>query len=73
MKTEGGNTMTMAANCERMTVHVPIKERARFKRIMHALGYEVEKKNAIDRAMDDVMAGRVFEVSSVDELRKLFV
>ena len=56
----------------RMTVRVPMAERARFKRIMRAMGYEVEKKNAIDRALDDVMEGRVFEVSSVDELRKKF-
>lgn len=65
--------MTMAANCERVTVHVPVSERARFKRIMRAMGYTVEKKNALDLAMDDVMAGRVFEVSSVDELRKKFM
>lgn len=64
--------MTMAANCERLTVHVPTKDCARFKRIMRAMGYEVEKKNAIDRAIDDIMAGRVIEVSSVDELRKRF-
>lgn len=64
--------MTMAANCERLTVHVPIVERAKFTRIMRAMGYQVEKKNALDRAMDDIMAGRVFEVSSVDELRKTF-
>lgn len=64
--------MTMAANCERLIVHVPVAERAKFTRIMRAMGYQVEKKNALDRAMDDIMAGRVFEVSSVDELRKTF-
>ena len=63
---------TLAPNYERMTVHVPVSDRALFKRVMRALGFEVEKKNAIDRAMDDVMAGRVYEVSSVDELRSRF-
>lgn len=29
--------MAMAADCERMIVHVPIKERTRFKRIMRAM------------------------------------
>lgn len=62
----------MPTQCERMTVRIPLPERARFRRIMRAMGYEVEKKNALDRAMDDVMAGRVYEVSSVDELRQMF-
>ena len=64
--------MNQIVRLERLTVRVPMAERARFKRIMRAMGYEVEKKNAIDRALDDVMEGRVFEVSSVDELRKKF-
>ena len=60
----------LASDYERLTVHVPLADSARFKRIMRAMGYEVEKKNALDRAMDDVMAGRVYEVESVAELRK---
>ncbi len=30
------------------------------------------KRNALDEAMEDLVAGRVYEVSSVDELRKRF-
>ena len=56
----------------RLTVHVPNAETKRFKAIMKALGYDVEKKNAIDEALDDIEAGRVYQVSSVDEFRKIF-
>ena len=44
---------------ERMTVHVPRVEAKRFRAIVKALGFEIEKKNAIDRALDDIEAGRV--------------
>jgi len=32
----------------------------------------VSKKCALDEAMEDLLAGRVYQVSSVDELRKRF-
>ena len=53
---------------ERMTVHVPYSERKRFRAIVKAFGYEVEKKNAIDRALDDIEAGRVRTFSSANEM-----
>lgn len=57
----------------RIVVHVPVgAETTRFKRIARAMGFEVEKQNAIDEALEDIEAGRVFEVSSVDELRHIF-
>ncbi len=37
---------------------------------MKALGYEIEKKNAIDRALDDIEAGRVHQYDSLDDLIK---
>ena len=55
---------------ERLTVHVPLKERKKFRAIMKALGYEIEKKNAIDRALDDIEAGRVHQYDSLDDLIK---
>ena len=36
------------------------------------MGVEVEAKNALDNALEDIMAGRVYSVDSVDELRKRF-
>ena len=37
---------------ERMTVHVPRLEAKRFRAVVKALGFDIEKKNAIDLAMD---------------------
>ena len=53
---------------ERMTVHVPVFEAKRFKAVVKALGFEIEKKNAIDRALDDIEAGRVRTYSSTNEM-----
>ena len=53
---------------ERLTVHVPRLETKRFRAIMKALGFEIEKKNAIDRALDDIEAGRVTTYASADDL-----
>lgn len=56
----------------RVTVHVPRLEMRRFAAIVKALGFEIEKKNAIDEALDDIEAGRVYSASSVNELRRIF-
>ena len=51
-----------------MIVHVPRLEVKRFRAVVKALGFEIEKKNAIDRALDDIEAGRVTTWSSTDEM-----
>jgi hypothetical protein len=53
---------------ERMTVHVPRVEAKRFRAVVKALGFEIEKKNALDRALDDIEAGRVRTWSSAEEM-----
>ena len=53
---------------ERMIVHVPRMEARRFRAVVKALGFEIEKKNAIDRALDDIEAGRVRTWSSTSEM-----
>ena len=53
---------------ERLTVHVPRLEAKRFRAVVKALGFEIEKKNALDRALDDIEAGRVRTWSSTDEM-----
>ena len=53
---------------ERMTVHVPRVEAKRFRAVVKALGFEIEKKNALDRALDDIEAGRVRTWSSGEEM-----
>ncbi len=51
-----------------MIVHVPRLEAKRFRAVVKALGFEIEKKNAIDRALDDIEAGRVRTYSSASEM-----
>jgi hypothetical protein len=51
-----------------MIVHVPRPEAKRFRAVIKALGFEIEQKNAIDRALDDIEAGRVRTWSSADEM-----
>ena len=53
---------------ERLTVHIPREDARRCKAVLRALGIEIEKKNALDLAMDDIVAGRVHSYGSVDEL-----
>ena len=53
---------------ERMIVLVPRLEAKRFRAVIKALGFEIEKKNAIDRALDDIEAGRVRTWSSTNEM-----
>lgn len=53
---------------ERMIVHVPRLEAKRFRAIVKALGFEIEKKNGLDRALEDVEAGRVRTWSSAEEM-----
>lgn len=62
----------MNKNFERITVRIPRGQVRRSKAIFRALGLEIEKKNAIDRALDDIMAGRVQTYNSVDELMSEF-
>lgn len=58
----------LANQYERMTVQVPRLEAKRFRAVVKALGFHIEKKNAIDEALDDIEAGRVRTWSSAQEM-----
>ena len=58
----------VANQYERLTVHVPRKETKRFRAVVKALGFEIEKKNGIERALEDIEAGRVRTWSSAEEM-----
>ena len=60
----------VANQYERLTVHVPRLEAKRFKAVVKALGFEIERKNAIDRALDDIEAGRINHYESLEDLKK---
>lgn len=57
---------------ERLTIRIPRQDASRCKAVIRAMGMTIEPKNAIDLAMDDVVAGRVHSYSSVDELINKF-
>ena len=60
--------MTSYNQYERLIVHVPKMETKRFRAVVKAFGYEIEKKNAIDRALDDIEAGRVTTFTSANQM-----
>lgn len=60
----------MTSNYESVTLHVPSSEIKKYNAIFRALGLKIEKKNAIDRAIDDIEAGRVHTYASIDEMVK---
>ena len=68
MPTETSNR----SNYRRYVVHVPNGSFAQFRSEMKALGYKIEKRNAFDEALEDILLGRVSKVGSVAELRKHF-
>ena len=59
---------SVAHQYERMIVHVPRKEARRFRAIVKALGFEIEKKCGLERALEDIEAGRVHSWSSAEEM-----
>ena len=52
----------------RMTVLVPKGEERRFRSLVREMGARVERKSSMERAMEDVEAGRVRTFDSVDEM-----
>ncbi len=58
--------MTVPYN--RLTVLVPRGETRRFRSMAKELGIRVERKSSMERALEDIEAGRVRTWSSVDEM-----
>lgn len=63
----------MTNQYERVTLHVPATEIKKYNAIFKALGLKIEKKNAIERALDDIEAGRVHTYGSIDEMLKAII
>ena len=61
-------TMTVPYN--RLTVLVPRGETRRFRTLAKEMGVRVERKSSMERAMEDIEAGRVRTYASVDEMIK---
>ena len=54
----------------RMTVLVPRGETKRFRLMAKEMGVKVERKSSMERAIEDIEAGRVRTFASVDEMIK---
>ena len=53
---------------EQVVVNVPRLELKKFKAIVKALGFSIEKKTELQRSIEDVESGRVIKCSSREEL-----
>lgn len=53
---------------DQIVVNVPHLEIKKFKAIVKALGFTIEKKSELKRAIEDVEAGKITSCSSLDEL-----
>lgn len=60
--------LTIPKKYSKMTVYVPKGEIRRFRSMAKAIGVEIETKSSMDRALDDIEAGRVNSYTSVDEM-----
>ena len=61
-------TQTMTVPYNRLTVLVPKGETRRFRTLAKQMGVRVERKSSMERAIEDVEAGRVRTFASVDEM-----
>lgn len=55
---------------DQVLVNVPHLELKKFKAIVKALGFTIEKRSELELAIAEVEAGKVTKVSSLDELIK---
>jgi len=53
---------------DQILVNVPHLEAKKFKAIVKALGFSIEKKTELQRAIEDVEAGKVVKCDSLDAL-----
>lgn len=61
---------TTSLNMEQVTISVPKIDMKRLRGIAKAMGWKIEKENALDKAVKEVKDGKVLEYSSLDELIK---
>lgn len=61
-------TIVAIPKYDRVVVNVPHLELKKFKAIVKALGFTIEKKSELQKAIDEVESGNVIQCSSLDEL-----
>lgn len=53
---------------DQVVVNVPHLELKKFKAIVKALGFTIEKKSELQKAIEEVESGKVIQCSSIEEL-----
>ena len=60
--------MTTSTTYDQIVVNVPHLELKKFSAIVKALGFTIEKKSDLQRAIEEVENGQITKCSSLDEL-----
>lgn len=62
--------MQTTANIENVSLSVPMSDLSFLRTLSKKMGWTIKRprKSGIDRALDDVKAGRVYEAKNVDDL-----
>lgn len=61
---------TTSLNMEQVIISVPKIDMKRLRGIAKAMGWKIEKENALDKALKEVKDGKTLEYASLDELIK---
>ena len=67
---KGKTIMQSTANIENISISIPITDLSFLRTLSKKMGWTIKRprKSGIDRALDDIKAGRVYEAKSVDDL-----
>lgn len=62
--------MQTTATIENVSISIPLSDMSFLRTLSKKMGWKINRtrKSGIDRALDDIKAGRVFEAKSVDDL-----
>ena len=70
-ETKKGKTfMQTTANIENVSISIPLSDLSFLRTLSKKMGWKLKRprKSGIERALDDIKAGRVYEAKSVDDL-----
>ena len=67
---KGKTIMQTTANIENVSISIPLSDLSFLRTLSKKMGWKLKRprKSGIDRALDDIKAGRVYEAKSVDDL-----
>ena len=67
---KGKTIMQTTANIENVSISIPLSDLSFLRTLSKKMGWKLKRprKSGIERALDDIKAGRVYEAKSVDDL-----